>query len=326
MAQREWQKMENEIKPREEARNLHENDHSHSSGRRHFDSKINNGNALGGATGGEMGGGFGGDAHNHIQHLHTTIAVDAYAHHRNACDQIHSCLDAENADYLQSPLKGSRCHGSGVTLAEKRAAVVDRTAKRNVVNDEKRRNRVRRKVAEEIGGRGVAFRQAFKQQFSGSGHISFNEYKSNMQSLGVVLSDEDFCHLWDLCSTPQRGSGSAPQHLLGAYESPSFASSTGYSHGSVPVTRLAEVVGITEGDAFIGSKDKEQERKYMKKAAMAGQKLANNLKGRKKHLRQALVVSDVHQTGVVRYDEFKSCLTFAGVLIGDADCKVCLPV
>ena len=48
---------------------------------------------------------------------------------------------------------------AGKSLASKRDAVVDRQAKRDVVNEEKRRARVRRKVIEDIGARGVAFRQ-----------------------------------------------------------------------------------------------------------------------------------------------------------------------
>ena len=48
---------------------------------------------------------------------------------------------------------------AGRSLASKRDAVVDRQAKRDVVNEEKRRARVRRKVIEDIGARGVAFRQ-----------------------------------------------------------------------------------------------------------------------------------------------------------------------
>jgi len=55
---------------------------------------------------------------------------------------------------------------------------------------------------------------------------------------------------------------------------------------SVSVNRLAETVGITTAEAFIGNKDKEKERKRMKKAAVAGQKIANCVKGRKNSLRQ----------------------------------------
>lgn len=56
------------------------------------------------------------------------------------------------------------------------------------------------------------------------------------------------------------------------------------------VNRLAETVGITAADAFIGNKDKEKERKLMKKAAMVGQKIANYLTSRKHPLRQVLPV------------------------------------
>ena len=257
--------------------------------------------------------------------VHTSIAVEPFANHRNACDHITSHLE-EAVDELQSPLKGSRRSAlKEPSLAEKRASVTDRTAKRNVVQDEMRRHRVRRRVVDEIGGRGVAFRRAFSKQFPRSGSISFDEYKTNMQSLGVVLSDEDFRHLWDLCSAP------APQ--LGESDCSSVASAsveTGQvdqqhqlksrSDSYLSISRLAETVGITVADAFIGSKDKEKERKGMKKAAMVGQKLANDLKRRKNSLRQAMLISDVRQAGVLSYDDFKSCLHAAGIILGDSDC------
>jgi len=50
----------------------------------------------------------------------------------------------------------------GMSLASKRDAVVDRQAKRDVVNEEKRRNRVRRKVIDDIGARGAMFRQVYQ--------------------------------------------------------------------------------------------------------------------------------------------------------------------
>jgi hypothetical protein len=49
-----------------------------------------------------------------------------------------------------------------MSLASKRDAVVDRQAKRDVVNEEKRRNRVRRKVIDDIGARGAMFRQVYQ--------------------------------------------------------------------------------------------------------------------------------------------------------------------
>ena len=50
----------------------------------------------------------------------------------------------------------------GMSLASKRDAVVDRQAKRDVVNEEKRRNRVRRKVIDDIGARGALFRKVYQ--------------------------------------------------------------------------------------------------------------------------------------------------------------------
>ena len=122
------------------------------------------------------------------------------------------------------------------------------------------------------------------------------------------------------------------------------------------MNRLAETVGITAAEAFIGNKDKDKERKRMKKAAVVGQKIANCVKGRKKSLRQvgpaepfftacttvfsaaaevfvhvltafrtrvqALVISDVRQCGCLDYDEFKSCLKSVGIILGDSDCQV----
>jgi len=260
---------------------------------------------------------------------HTSIAVEPFAHHRNACDRINSSLE-QQVDVIQSPLKGSRCvTDTGPSLAEKRAAVTDRTAKRNVVQDEIRRHRVRRRVVDEISGRGMDFRKAFRKQFPSSGDISYNEYKSNMKALGVVLSDEDFEHLWDLCSSP------VVRHLGGS-DSFSIAPAMGESSAHarhepaqhlasrLSIGRLEETIGITIADAFIGSKDKEKERKCMKKAAMVGQKLANNLKRRKHHLRQALLIADVRQAGILAYDEFKSCLQAAGIILGDSDCQAVL--
>lgn len=261
--------------------------------------------------------------------VHTSIAVEPFANHRNACDHINSSLE-QPVDGIQSPLKGSRCIAdAGHSLAEKRAAVTDRTAKRNVVHDEIRRHRVRRKVVDDIGGRGVDFRKAFRKQFPSSGNISYGEYKSNMKALGVVLSDEDFQHLWDLCSTPVA-------RCLGGSDSSSIASAMSESsaharHESdqhlasrISIRRLEETVGITIADAFIGSKDKEKERKCMKKAAMVGQKLANNVKRRQNHLRQALLIADVRQSGILAYDEFKLCLQSAGIILGDSDCQAVL--
>ena len=50
----------------------------------------------------------------------------------------------------------------GMSLASKRDAVVDRQAKRDVVNEEKSRNRVRRKVIDDIGARGALFRKVYQ--------------------------------------------------------------------------------------------------------------------------------------------------------------------
>jgi hypothetical protein len=252
------------------------------------------------------------------------IAVKQYAHHRNEADRINDTLQ-DPVDELVSPLKGRRRSSvvDGPTLAEKMAAVPDRTAKRNVAKEEKKRYSVRRRVVDEIGTRGVAFRQAFKEHFSGSGSVTYREYKQKMQTLGVVLSDEDFRHLWDSCSQPQAEQyvGQSEISSVASAMTDSAANSSCYSNTSVSVAQLAETVGITLEKAFIGSKDKEKERKCMKKAAIVGQKLANHVKGRKNHLRQALLISDVGLTGMLSYQDFKSCLSSVGILLSDSDCQ-----
>jgi hypothetical protein len=259
----------------------------------------------------------------------THLAVKRFSNHRNAIDHITSNLE-EPVDNLQSPLKGRRASDSGssaLSLAEKRATAQSRSARRQVVIEQQKRYRVRRKVVDQIGHRGTAFRKAFSDHFSGTESILFPAYKGKLQALGVVLSEEDFRHLWDLCSEPAR------EAFLGAVESPARLPVSGKSHidmdgaqvaSSISVARLAEAVGITEADVFLGNKDKEKERKCMAKAAIVGQKVANSLQGRKKYLQQALKISDVRQNGVLEYGEFKACLRSAGILISESDCLALL--
>jgi hypothetical protein len=42
----------------------------------------------------------------------------------------------------------------------------------------------------------ACLQQAFSESFRGPTRVSFPEYKSKLQKLGVVLSEEDFRHLW----------------------------------------------------------------------------------------------------------------------------------
>ena len=71
----------------------------------------------------------------------------------------------------------------------------------------------------------------------------------------------------------------------------------------VPVAQLAETVGITmentinsrKNAAIIGCLHKEKEHKSMKKAAIIGQRRADNLKSRKDQLRKGREFKILHE-------------------------------
>ena len=232
-------------------------------------------------------------------------------------------------DELWSPLKGNRRRNAGAaaySMADKRAQVHDRSEKHMVVMSEKKRYGIRRRVAEQMRGQGVAFWQAFQRQFpADQDHVSFPNYKQKLQALGVVLSDEDFRHLWDLCSEQSQtrffqGSEASSVASTGLSSSIQHADSM-HAPESISLTQLAQTVGISSREDLIGSEDQEKEKKMKKKSAIVGQKVADSLKGRQKHLRQALKISDLRQEGKLDYHEFRACLQSAGIIIGDSDCK-----
>ena len=167
-----------------------------------------------------------------------------FAHHRNACDHINSNLE-EMVDQLQSPLKGRHSPFAGPSLAEKRAD--DRPdSKRNVVNEEIRRNRVRHRVVQEVGVEVSLFDEHLVSTFLCQA-CSFGSTKVICRRSSVV-ERRDFRHLQDRSTPAKRLNDShccnlpfvngetrqhAPQQPSGCAQ---FLSSIG---------RLAETVGIT---------------------------------------------------------------------------------
>ena len=97
-------------------------------------------------------------------HSDRGIAVEKFVDQKSS--RMAASSLQEEVDELQSPLKGRQRSTEGkASLADKRAAAVNKSEMRHLVLEDKKRLRVRRKAVDEIGGRGFAFRQVSPNMF-----------------------------------------------------------------------------------------------------------------------------------------------------------------